>query len=330
MFSWGILGLGRIAHKFAAELLETKLGVISAVGSRDLEKAKTFGAQYQVQDCYGSYEDLIAHGRVDAIYLATPHPLHAAYTLKCLQAGIPVLCEKPFTINARELKPLIETARANKVFLMEAMWSRFMPHLIFLKELHDTQQFGKLLHLKADFSFKGKERAVNLGVRRLVENNLGGGSLLDIGVYPVFLAQLLLGKPLDIIASASIQNEIDETCQIICTYPDAVSAYLSSSILWESDSDAELFYENGTVKIPKRWHENGEIHIWKGQDAPEIKKWNYPSRGFYYEIKEAQECILSGKTESELMPLDFSMGVMETLDRIRSLIGLKYAADVTP
>lgn len=330
MFSWGIIGLGRIAHKFASELLETRLGRISAVGSRDLEKAKIFGEQYQVPDCFGSYEELIAKGKVDAIYVATPHPVHAEFTLKCLQAGIPVLCEKPFTINAGELKPLIDTARSRKVFLMEAMWSRFMPHIIYLKEMHDAHMLGKLLHLKADFCFKGKERATNLGVRRLVENELGGGSLLDIGVYPVFLAQLLLGKPKSIVASASIQNEIDETCQMICNYPDEVSAYLSSSILWESDSSAELFYEKGTVKIPKRWHEHGEIQIWTNQDSPEIKKWEYPSRGFYYEIKEAQDCILSGKTESELMPLDFSLGIMETLDRVRSIIGLKYAADSKP
>lgn len=327
MFRWGIIGLGRIAHKFASELLETRLGVVSAVGSRDLVKATEFGAQYHAESCFGSYEELISNGKVDAVYLATPHPLHAEYALKCLEAGIPVLCEKPFTINSRELKPLIEMARTQQVFLMEAMWSRFMPHIIYLKELNDSNRLGKLLHLNADFSFKGKERAVNLGVRRLVENELGGGSLLDIGVYPVFLAQLLLGRPLEIKANASIVNEIDETCQIICTYPGPATACLSSSILWESDSAAELFYENGRAKIPKRWHEFGEIQIWKGEDQPEIKTWKYPSRGFYYEIKEAQDCILAGKKESDLMPLDFSLEIMETLDRIRSLIGLKYAAD---
>jgi len=212
---------------------------------------------------------------------------------------------------------------------MEAMWSRFMPHIIFLKELHESGKLGKFLHLKADFCFKGKERAEKLGVRRLVENELGGGSLLDIGVYPVFLAQLLLGRPEELYALASIENDIDETCQIICRYADQSSAYLSSSILWESDSSAELYYELGTVRIPKRWHEYGEIHILTENDQPEIKKWNYPSRGFYYEMKETQDCIQAGKKESQLMPLEFSSEIMETLDRIRSIIGLTYAADST-
>lgn len=327
MFRWGIIGLGRIANKFAAELLETNLGTISAVASRDIEKASAFGAQYQAEVFFGSYEEFISKAMVDAVYLATPHPLHAALAMKCLESGIPVLCEKPFTINTRELIPLIELSRRKNVFLMEAMWSRFMPHIIFLKELHDNEKLGKLLHLKADFSFKGKERAANLGLRRLVENELGGGSLLDIGVYPVFLAHLLLGKPADLIASATISRDIDETCQVICTYPNQTTAYLSSSILWESDTSAELYYEHGTVIIPKRWHEIGELHIRNSQGQAEIKKWNYPSRGFYFEIKEAQECIQAGKTESELMPLNFSLEIMQTLDRIRSLIGLRYPAD---
>lgn len=326
MFCWGIIGLGRIAHKFAGELIETKLGMVTSVGSRDLEKGRLFAEQYSAPFYFGSYEEMIAHGQVDGIYLATPHHMHAEYTMKCLEAGIPVLCEKPFTINAEELKPLISYARSKKIFLMEAMWARYMPHIIYLKELHDSGTMGKLLHLKADFSFKGKERAAIMGVKRLVENELGGGSLLDIGVYPVFLSHLLLGKPLSIQANASIQNSIDETCQVICKYADDTSAYLSSSILWESDSAAELYYEKGTIKIPRRWHEHGEIHIQIDQQT-EVKKWDYPSRGFYFETREAQECIKQGKTESDLMPLDFSLEVMETLDHIRSLIGLTYAAD---
>lgn len=328
MFKWGIIGLGRIANKFAKELKETGVGQLAAVGSRDIKKAETFAAEYGVSNYYGSYEDLISKGGFDAVYIATPHHLHAFCTSKCLEAGLPVLCEKPFTINKHELTGLIHQARAHKVFLMEAMWTRFLPHILYLKELHDSGRLGRLLHLKADFAFKGKERASTQGVSRLVENELGGGSLLDIGVYPVFLAQLFLGVPAVIQAEASILNEIDETCQVILKDAEGITAYLESSILWESDTSAQLFYEKGSVLLPRRWHEKGEMIIKPEKGETEIKNWDYPNRGFYYQIKEVQDCVQAGKLESELMPLHFSLQVMDTLDRIRALIGLKYPADL--
>lgn len=327
MFYWGIIGLGRIAHKFAHELKQMSLGEIGAVASRDLDKATDFASQYGARHAYGSYDDLIENAHVDAIYIAVPHNLHASLTIKSLEKGIPVLCEKPFTINSNELRLVVDKARSKKVFLMEAMWTRFMPHIMWIKNESDAGSFGDLLHLKSEFCFKGKERGIKLGINRLIENELGGGALLDIGIYPVFLSHLFLGKPSSIQASASIVNEIDESCQILLSYNGGVHAILDSSILWESDGRSELHFEHATIIIPHRWHESNEIIIRKEGAHPEIKKWHYPSRGFYYEIKEVQDCVTAGKKESDLMPLNFSMEMMNTLDQVRSIIGLKYPAD---
>ncbi len=327
MFNWGIIGLGRIAHKFVHELHQTSLGHVSGVASRDLAKAKLFANQYDIEHFYGSYEEFINLTDVQAVYIAVPHHLHAKYTLQCLQRGIPVLCEKPFTINRHELIPLIEIARKNKVFLMEAMWTRFMPHIKWIKQMVDQQELGKILHLKAEFCFKGKERAQLQGVERLIKNELGGGALLDIGIYPLFLSYLLLGIPSDIKAEANIINEIDENCLVLCRYEDGATAYLESSITWESAGQAVLYFENGSITLPSKWHETNHLIVHKFGHEPEPKTWQYPSRGFYYEMKEVQDCVLAGKSESELMPLSTSLDIMTLLDRIKAIIGLTYPAD---
>jgi predicted dehydrogenase len=326
MFSWGIIGLGRIARKFAVELLETKLGKVGAVASRDISKAQDFAAEFGGQ-AFGSYEDFIAHARVDAVYIAVPHHLHFSLSLACIQASRPVLCEKPFTIHSKELEILIQAARTHNVFLMEAMWTRFMPHIRWIQDEFLQGTWGKLLHLKAEFCFKGKERGHQLGLRRLLENELGGGALMDVGIYPVFLSHLFFGPPLEIQAQASIENQIDESCQVLTQYAGGATAVLDSSILWQAEGRAELFFDQATIVIPSRWHESNEIIIHKPDTPSETKKWNYPSRGFYFQTKEVQDCLAQGKIESTTMPLDFSLAVMQTMDSIRKRINLTYPAD---
>jgi scyllo-inositol 2-dehydrogenase (NADP+) len=320
MFKWGIIGLGRIAHKFAKELQETGVGKVIAVGSRNIDKAAQFADEYNIEFRFGSYEDFVRLAEVDAVYVEV--------TEMCLLHDKPVLCEKPFTINKNQLIKLVELARARNIFLMEAMWTRFMPHIVWLKNLVESKKLGPILHLKAEFCFKGKERGIQLGLNRLLENELGGGALLDIGIYPLFLAHLLLGSPKEICARASIVNDIDEVSLIICSYDQSISAYLESSILWESEGDAVIYFEQGTVTIPKRWHESNEIHIKDIKGEIRSEKWEYPSRGFYFQMKEVQECLSKGKKESDLMPLNFSLEIMESLDRIRKIINLKYPADL--
>lgn len=327
MFKWGIIGLGRIAHKFANELHSSGIGKVLAVGSRDLSKANSFADEYDIPERYGSYEDFIDNAEVDAVYIAVPHHLHYSLTRQCLKQRKPVLCEKPFTINCKQLLDLTTIAREHHVFLMEAMWSRFLPHIIWLKSIVDEKKYGNILHMKAEFCFKGKERGIQLGLSRLLENELGGGALLDIGIYPIFLSHLLLGAPDDIQARSSIVNAIDETSMVMFSYSSGATAYLESSILWESEGQACIYFEHATILIPKRWHESNEIIIKDISGVTKTEQWVYPSRGFYYEMKEVQECIAQGQTESSLMSLDFSLGLMQTLDKIRQIVGLKYPAD---
>ncbi len=326
MFRWGILGLGRIANKFAFELNQTKLGKVAAVGSRDLEKAREFANLFGGES-YGSYTEFIERAQVDAVYIAVPHHLHFELTQQCLLKGIPVLCEKPFTINKKQLESLVQIAKTKQVFLMEAMWTRFMPHILWIKEQIDAGKLGTLLHLKAEFSFQGKARGIQEGVSRLIDNSLGGGALLDIGIYPVFLSQLLFGKPTNIAASAQIVNHIDEVCMMQFSYSNGSTANLESSILWEADGQAVIYGQNATINIPRKWHESNELVVTYADKSHDYKKWDYPSRGFYYEMKEVQDAVQSGKKESQLMPLQFSLDMMDTLDKIRSIIGLQYPAD---
>ena len=327
MFKWGILGLGRIAHKFANELHESGIGSVVAVGSRDLSKANSFADEYNIPERYGSYEDFIDLAKVDAVYIAVPHHLHHQLTKQCLKHRKPVLCEKPFTINQQQLIDLINTAREQNVFLMEAMWSRFMPHIIWLKNIVVEKKYGNILHMKAEFCFKGKERGMQLGLSRLLENELGGGALLDIGIYPIFLSHLLLGAPETIQAQSSLVNDIDETSMMMFSYASGASAYLESSILWESEGQACIYFEHASITIPRRWHESNEVIIKDSSGVTKTEQWVYPTRGFYYEMKEVQDCVLQGAKESRLMSLDFSLSMMQTLDSIRKMIGLKYPAD---
>ena len=327
MFRWGIIGLGRIAHKFAQELTQTSLGVVGAAASRDLAKAEDFTALYGGVP-YGDYDDFISDASVDAVYVAVPHHLHFVLASKCIEKGIPVLCEKPFTINLHQSEALVALARARSVFLMEAMWTRFMPHILWLNEFCRQGSLGHMLHLKAEFCFKGKERGLTQGVSRLLQNELGGGALLDIGIYPIFLSLLLLGGTDEINAQAVIVNDIDESCNLLFKYNRGTTAYLESSIMYESAGQAILYFEQGSIIIPLRWHESNEIWILRPDGSKEIKKWDYPSRGFYYEMKEVQECVEADQKESKLMPLDFSLELTSTLDRVRKIIGLHYPADL--
>jgi predicted dehydrogenase len=196
---WGIIGLGGIAHKFANDLNLVESAEITAVASRNLYKAKEFGKQYRSKLAFGSYEELFQCQEVDVIYIATPHTLHKEWSIKAMNQGKHVLCEKPMGMSRADIKEMVSVAKSNKVFLMEALWSRFNPTIKKVKELVDKGEIGELGYLHADFAFYALDRSEE---GRVLNPNLGGGSLLDIGIYPIFIAYLLLGKP-DKIQSSS-------------------------------------------------------------------------------------------------------------------------------
>lgn len=319
-YNWGIIGLGSIAHKFADALTVVPNARLHAVASRSAEKASKFAQQYNASHYYGNYEAIVHDREIDAIYIATPHNLHYQNTMMCLKQGIPVLCEKPFAINAKEAAGMIELARSNNIFLMEAFWTRFLPGIKKVLELIQSGAIGQIKMVKADFGFKAEFNPSS----RLFDLDLGGGSLLDVGVYPLFLSLLLLGKPSSIKAISHIgRTGVDENCGIIFDYSNGEMANLFSSIVTDTITQAEIFGETGSIRIHKKWFMPSPVSLIKG-DKEEKFEFDFTGNGYNYEIEEVVKCLEEGKTESELLPLDFSLDLMELLDHVKKECGIHY------
>lgn len=318
---WGILGLGKIAHKFAEGLKYVNNARLYAVGSRTAEKAENFANKYMVEKFYGSYEELAKDSDVDIIYIATPHNLHCENTIMCLENKKAVLCEKPFAINSNEVDKMIKSAKENKVFFMEGMWTRFLPHIEKIIEMIDSGKIGKPKTLFADFGFK----ADYLPEERLFNNKLGGGSLLDIGIYPVFLSLLLFGKPDEIKALANIgETDVDESCGIIFKYDDGRMSVLHSTIIADTNIEAEIFGTKMSIKINPLWFMPTNIVIKKKFKKPKGIHINTIGNGYNYEAEEATQCLLNNKLESERLTLSFSRDLISLLDQIRKKCGIIY------
>lgn len=320
-YNWGIIGLGKIAHKFAKDLQGLPNARIHAVASRSEEKARAFAQQYGAPHAFGSYAEIVDCPELDVVYIATPHVLHCENAILCLRHGIPVLCEKPFAMNTGEVEQMIAVARDNDVFLMEAMWTRFMPTIEKALEIIESGQIGQVLSIKADFGFQGKFDPES----RLYSPALGGGSLLDIGIYPVFLALLVLGRPSVIRAVAHLgQTGVDEEMGILFQYTDGRLAHLHSSILARTKTEAFIYGEHGTIHIHTRWHEPTFMTLLQESDRPREFKFDYQGKGYYLEAAEVMECLREGKRESDLLPLEFSLELMRLLDAIREEAGVRY------
>ncbi|NNK83348.1 MAG: Gfo/Idh/MocA family oxidoreductase [Flavobacteriaceae bacterium] len=317
---WGIIGLGNIADKFATDLHTVDNTELYAVASRTQEKANTFAEKYNVTKAYGNYKDLAADSNIDAVYIATPHVHHKANTLMCLKKGIAVLCEKPFAMNAEEVHEMIDCAKANNVLLMEALWTYFLPHYNYVLDLIENETYGKVLKLEADFGFKQEFDESN----RVIKKSLGGGSLLDIGIYPIFTALSTLGNPKAKEAEATFfENEVDSSCSIVFKYRDGVNAYLKSTLLEETPTEAIFYCEKGIIKINSRFHEPSTVTIiTNGKE--EIKDFGYTTIGYNYEVIHFNNLLRQGKIESNVMTYSFSNRLMKTLDKVRQIIGLEY------
>jgi len=320
-YNWGIIGLGKIAHKFAKDLQVLPNARIHAVASRSRERAEAFAQQYGAEHRYDSYEDIVNCPDLDVIYVATPHVSHYQNTVYCLRHGIPVLCEKPFAMNTREVEEMLAVARENNVFLMEAMWTRFMPTIEKSLELIDSGRIGEVLSVKADFGFRGDFNPKG----RLYDQALGGGSLLDIGIYPVFLALLLLGRPAVIRAAAHLGDTgVDEEIGVLLQYPDGRLAHLHSSILARTKTEAFIYGSTGTIHIHTRWHEPSSMTLLREGERPEEFRFDYKGKGYYLEAQHVMDCLSRNLKESELLPLDFSLELIRLLDAIRHEAGIRY------
>ncbi len=321
VYNWGIIGLGKIAHKFAQDIQRIPNARVYAVASRSLEKAKTFGKTYNAEYCYGSYREILDCPKLDVVYIATPHIYHCSNTIMCLNNKIPVLCEKPFAINAAEVRRMVAASKNNNTFLMEALWTRFLPTIKKTLAIIEKGTIGEVVSLKADFGFKAKVDASS----RLFDQNLGGGSLLDVGIYPVFLSLLLLGKPTDIKAVSNIgKTNVDESCAMLLKYPKNKMAILHSSIVTKTSTEAFIYGTKGTIRINTRWHEPTSLTLMLDGKEPKDYFFEFDSNGYRYEAEEVQKCLKAKKLGSQLLSHHFSLDLIELLDEIRMIAGIYY------
>lgn len=317
---WGIIGLGKIANKFAQDIQVVDNCQLYAVASRHQEKANSFAKLHNATKAYGNYEDLITDPNIDAVYIATPHSFHKEYSILCLNHKKAVLCEKPLAMNSQDVEEMINVAKANNVLMMEALWTYFLPHYQFVLSELKSGKYGNITKLKADFGFQSKFDINS----RVFNKSLGGGSLLDIGIYPIFAALSTLGKPIDVDAKAVFfENGADASCDMIFNYYDGVKAFLKSTLLEKTPTEATFYCEKGILKIHSRFHQPSSVTIhYGGKDK--IYDFKTPTFGYNFEIDHFNELLRNGKTESPLMTYEFSKNLMLLIDDVKHLIGLKY------
>lgn len=321
---WGILGTGKIARAFAADLALLPDAVLHAVGSRTDERAQAFGADFDVPHRHGSYGALADDGEVDVVYVATPHPSHAADVRLCLEGGRAVLCEKPFTLNASEARALVEEARARSLFLMEAMWTRFLPAVVELRRLLQEQATGRVHLVQADLSAR---RAFD-PAHRIYDLALGGGALLDLGVYPVSLASLILGPPDALASTATLGTTgVDEQSAYVLRHAGGALAVLTASVRVDGPNEAVVSGENGRLRVHAPWWHPTRLGLERADGTAETWSFPFEGSGYQFEAAHVGDCLRAGATESTVMPLDETVAIMETLDALRAPWGLTYPGE---
>ncbi len=319
-FNWGILGAGKIAAKFAQDLSTVPGAVLYAVASRSIDKAEEFAEKHDIKVSYGSYLELVEDENIDVIYVATPHTFHFEHSILCLEHKKAVLCEKPFGINLGQVETMISMAKQKNVFLMEALWTQFLPHFQFVLDITESKKYGELLELKADFGFNAPFDPE----KRIYNKELGGGSLMDVGIYPVFLSLSLLGNPENIIAEATIGSTgVDENCTIQLSYSNGVKAKLYSAINETTPTTATLRFEKATVIINGRFHEPSSVSI-QTNGKLDTKEFPVTTHGYNFEAAHVQKMLEENRTESSLMTFEKSKQLISILDRIRKEINLEY------
>lgn len=318
---WGILATGSIAHKFATGISALDDAEIAAVGSRSLESANRFGDEFDIPKRHDSYEALAADPDVDAIYIATPHSLHKENMLLCLDAGKAVLCEKPFTINAVEAKEVIGFARGRGVFLMEAMWTRYLPLVVELRRMLAEGIIGEVRMITGDFGYRAGFNAES----RTFNPALGGGALLDVGIYPLSFASMILGTPTRIVSMAELgETGVDEQAAMILGYDGGQLAMSHTAIRTSTVHESVIMGTDGLIRIHSpSWAPTKMTVKRSGKDVEEVYI-PFEGNGYNYEADEVHRCLRAGVLESDVMPLDETLSLMQTMDDIRAQWGMKY------
>lgn len=325
-FKWGIVGTGEIAKAFVADmkLVKDRNHKVVAVMGTSMESAGNFAKEHQAERAYESIHEMVKEGGIDGVYIASPHPFHHKETIICLEHKIPVLCEKPLAMNAGQVSEIIEASRNNETRVMEGMWIRYLPSIKKMLDLYNSGKIGDAIHLNASMSYVAPKDKEN----RFYNENLGGGSLMDLGIYPVYLATLLFGKPASLQAFAKLTDDnIDEYCQSILRFPDNKFAYCESSIITKTANTAVITGTKGRITIQEQWNEKPPaIVIEYNEGDPETVTLDWEGRGFQYEI-EAFTNYIFNKEDGLLHSIDDSLQLMQVLDDIRDKSGIEYPFD---
>ncbi|MET0416986.1 MAG: Gfo/Idh/MocA family oxidoreductase [Actinoplanes sp.] len=318
---WGILGPGGIAAQFAADLKLVEGAELAAVGSRSTANATAFAERFGFARAHGSYAELAADPDVDVVYVATPHAFHHDATLACIEAGKGVLVEKPITLDMASAAALVASARTHKVFLMEAMWMRLNPAIRKVAELIEEGAIGWVSAIHADFGLQGPFAADH----RLRDPKLGGGALLDLGVYPINLAHLIMGKPASVQSWAHLTPEgVDENTGVLFGYEPGAVAALTCSINGASRNAASITGTEGRIDLPVGFFVPREFELTRPDRDVEKFEFPFEGNGYQFEAAEVQRCILAGELESPLMKHTTTLEIMALLDTIRDEIGVTY------
>lgn len=318
---WGIMGPGRISSVALNDFRIAGLDV-KAVGSRSSDRAKAYASEYSIEKAYGSYEELVADSEIDVVYIATTNNVHMDNALLALNAGKHVLLEKPFTLDANQARKIVSLAREKQLFVMEAMWTRFLPNHVRLFEILKAGTIGEALYLTAEHNqYLPKDYAP-----RLHDPALGGGSLLDLGVYPISFANRIFGKPDKILASAALMpGSIDESISAIFEYSGGKRAMLQSSVRAAGSVWASLIGSAGRIEMERSFYEASNFTVYDANNqVVERFEANIEGRGMQFQALEVEKRIANGQIESDIMSLDESVEIMEVMDEIRSITGVIY------
>jgi predicted dehydrogenase len=319
-FNWGILGPGGIARAFAQDLSLLSGHTIAAVGSRSLANAEKFSANFG-GTAYGSYEELVADPSIDAIYVATPHSAHHDNVVLALNAGKPVLCEKPFAVNAKEAQAMVDAASRNSVALMEAMWARFLPHYAKVREIVESGVLGPILSIHADHG----QRLADQEIARLIDPHLAGGALLDLGIYPVSFAHMILGNPSHITSKAVMTDKgVDGQTSMIFSYDSGAQAVLTTTMIEQTPCRAVVAGLNGWLEIDRTFYNPAAMRVVLNDGQVTDYPNTYNGHGLREQAETFKQLVRSGKFESEILTWADTVDIMKSLDLVRAQIGLKY------
>jgi predicted dehydrogenase len=321
---WGILGTGNIAAQFARGLAVLPEAELVAVGSRAEGTAVTFAQQFNIPHARATYESLAQDVQVDVIYVATPHVFHMENSLLCLEQGKAVLCEKPFAINKQQAERVFTAAHDKGLFVMEAMWTYFLPAMVKVRQLLAEEAIGEVRMLTADFGFRTSINAES----RLFDPALGGGALLDVGIYPLALAQMIFGSPTEIRSLAHLgETGIDEQAAVILGYGGGELALLHTAVRTESPQEAIIMGTDGRIKIHAPWWMPSRLTLTQPGRPDQELEVSFLGNGYNYEATAVMESLRAGQTEHPLMPWATTLALLETMDTIRGQWGLRYPGE---